>query len=117
MKNLMIPTEVSDTGYFKFLYELTEDDDEIYIMKANKDSFINEIKKSLEVNMNLNNSTVFSCFSREMLLQDQYKDEINSIDQKHARKSERALSFGEISNRNDKNELRIHAGACVVALQ
>lgn len=117
MRNIMIPTEVNDDGYFKFLYELTKDDNEIYIMKANRDSFINEIKESLDVNMNLNDSTVFSCFSREMLLQDQYTDEINSIDQRHARKSEGALSFGEISNKNDKNELRIHAGACIVTLQ
>jgi len=67
--------------------------------------------------MNLGNTTLFSCFLREVLLQDQYKDEINSIDKRYARKAEGALSFREMSNKNDKNELRIHAGACIVTLQ
>jgi len=48
MKNLMIPIEVSYEGYFKFLHDVIENDDEIYIMRADRESFINEINKSLK---------------------------------------------------------------------
>ncbi|MDF2596314.1 MAG: hypothetical protein K0R69_2655 [Clostridia bacterium] len=57
---------------------------------------------------------VFSCFSRELLLDDNFSDEIQCIDEKHARTVEGTLSFGEFSNRNEEREIRHYAGVCII---
>lgn len=117
IKNLIIPTEASTEGYFKLLHREISEEEEIYIVKADLDSFIHEFDKNIKDNgIASSELTVFSCFTREVLLQEQYDKEINYINKKYHMDAEGVLSFGEMTNKNDKMELRMLAGACVLVL-
>jgi hypothetical protein len=115
IKNIILPDDISKDGHIKFLRVDLRQGEDIYILRGNHDSLIQGVKDAMSSAMTLNAEiTVFSCFTREFLLDDKFSDEIEYIDQKYKLSAEGTLSFGEFSNHNDKKELRIYAGACII---
>lgn len=115
IKTIMIPVGVTAEGYLQLRNGAIRAGSEIYVIKGDLDSFLEGVNMALPQSTFSDNAvSVFACFSREMRLEDRYEEEIAAIDRKHAHQAEGALSFGEFTNCNEKNELRLLAGACIV---
>jgi hypothetical protein len=114
-KNVILPDEITSEGYLKFARVDLKVGDELYILRGDHDSLIRGVEKAVSGTINPEAEVmVFSCFSRELLLDDNFSDEIQCIDEKHARTVEGTLSFGEFSNRNEEREIRHYAGVCII---
>lgn len=115
IKSVILPDGITDEGYLKFERVELKEGYDLCILKGNHDSLINGVKKTVSGTMNPEAEVlVFSCFTRELLLDDKFSDEIKCIDEKYIHTSEGTLSFGEFSNSNDQGELRHYAGACII---
>lgn len=114
-KNVILPDDFTGEGYVKFTRVDLKEGDELYILRGDHDSLIRGVEKAVSGTTNPETEiTVFSCFTREIVLDDKFPDEIQCIDEKHILTSEGTLSFGEFSNSNEEGELRLYAGACII---
>ena len=112
--DVRVPLETTPEGYLKFVNSITEGD-QFYLVKADKSAFIDELNDLNPALKNKDQETlVFSCLSRDLFWEDDFKEEIKTIDSKALYRAEGAVTVGEFSTNNFNDELRIHEGASVI---
>ncbi len=113
--DIRFPVEMIGESDIKFSRPIDENH-EFYIIKSNKSILLEDLETLTPSLTNVNERTfVFSCLSRLLFLEEEYKEEINMIDKKGIYKSEGAITTGEFSNNNKERKLVIHEGACVIS--
>lgn len=109
------PVMVDENGGIITYYSANRDE-ELYMIKADKDLFLEAVDSLTNSLTDFNEkSLVFSCISREMFLAEDFEMEIKTIDKKNLYKSEGALASGEYSNSNRNKRLTAYGGACIVS--